>query len=108
MTFFTRFLYNVYPLSKLVTIKGRKQMGNAESNWQIQFRDFLRLLGELQSKGKITGIQFREYRELWTNQQPNDRDVTVWDLKQLLNCETKPALPINQSDESKKPKRQKL
>jgi len=67
------------------------------------------LLSELQSKGKITGKQFREYRELWINQQPNDRDVTVWNLKQLLSNETKPALPKNQSNEmQKKPRRQKL
>jgi len=83
-------------------------MGSTETVEQIQLREFLRLVSELQSKGKITGKQFREYRELWINQQPNDRDVTVWNLKQLLN-ETKPALPKNQSDETKKKlTRQKL
>ncbi len=84
-------------------------MGITETSEQIQLREFLRLLSELQSKGKITGKQFREYRELWINQQPNDRDVTVWNLKQLLNNETKPAFPKNQSDETKKKlTRQKL
>ena len=84
-------------------------MSITDTNEHIQFRDFLRLLSELQSKGKITGKQFREYRELWINQQPNDRDVTIWNLKQLLNNETNPASLKNQQDESKKkPKRQKL
>ncbi len=83
-------------------------MGSTETVEQIQLRAFLRLVSELQSKGKITGKQFREYRELWINQLPNDRDVTVWNLKQLLN-ETKSTLPKNQSDETKKKlTRQKL
>jgi hypothetical protein len=83
-------------------------MSSIETDEQIKLRAFLGLLGELQSKGKITGKQFREYRELWLSQKPNDRDVTVWHLRQLNN-ETKPALQRNQSDEiQKKPKRQKL
>ena len=87
---------------------GEKQMSTPETDEQIKFRAFLGLLSELQSKSKITGQQFREYRELWTKQQPNDRDVTIWHLKKL-NVETKPALPRNQSDEMpKKPRRQKL
>jgi hypothetical protein len=63
---------------------------------QLELREFVKLLGELQSKGKITGQQFRENRELWLHQQPNDRDVLVWRLKQLLNTETKPAIPRSQ------------
>lgn len=83
-------------------------MSSTETDAQIELRAFLKLLSELQSKGKITGLQFREYRELWINQQPNDRDVTVWHLKQLNN-ETNQASPKNQSNETpKKPKRQKL
>ena len=84
-------------------------MSITDTNEHMQFRDFLRLLSELQSKGKITGKQFREYRELWINQQPNDRDVTIWNLKQLLNNETNPASLKNQFDGTrKKPTRQKL
>jgi hypothetical protein len=83
-------------------------MSTPETDEQIKFRAFLGLLSELQSKGKITGQQFREYRELWIKQQPNDRDVTIWNLKRL-NVETKSAIPKNQPDEMpKKPKRQKL
>jgi hypothetical protein len=93
----------------LATKTGEKQMSSTETGKQIELRAFLGLLSELQSKGKITGEQFRGYRELWINQQPNDRDVTVWDLKQLLNKETKSALPKNQSSGTlKKPTRQKL
>jgi hypothetical protein len=82
-------------------------MSSIETDEQIKLRAFLRLLSELQSKGKITGKQFREYRELWINQQPNDRDVTIWHLKQLNN-EPKPAVPKNQPETQKKPTRQKL
>jgi hypothetical protein len=84
-------------------------MSSTETGEQVALRAFLGLLGELQSKGKISGQQFREYRELWLKQQPNDRDVTSWHLKKLLNTETKPAAPQNQTLEyPKKPKRQKL
>ncbi len=81
-------------------------MSSTETDRQTELRAFLGLLSELQSKGKITGAQFREYREVWINQQPNDRDVLVWELKQLLNKET--TLPKNQSETQKKPTRQKL
>jgi len=83
-------------------------MSSIETDEQIKLRAFLGLLSELQSKGKITGQQFREYRELWIKQQPNDREVTIWDLKQLLKVETKPAMPKNQSTKTQKPGRQKL
>jgi hypothetical protein len=81
-------------------------MESTETNEQAQLREFLKLLGDLQTKGKITGKEFREYRELWIHQQPNDRDVSVWHLKQLLNTETK----INPKETIKQPpqKRQKL
>jgi hypothetical protein len=64
---------------------------------QLELREFVKLLGELQSKGKISGQQFRENRELWIHQQPNDRDVLVWHLKQLLNTETKQVAPKSQA-----------
>jgi hypothetical protein len=86
-------------------------MNNAETNEQQELREFVILLGALQSKGKITGQQFREYRELWMKQQPNDRDILIWQLKQLLNTENKanPNSPKNQSGEpQKRPARQKL
>ena len=111
ITFFTLFyILLIRCLTEILATKTEeKQMSSTETDKQIELRAFLRLLSELQSKGKITGKQFREYRELWINQQPNDRDVTVWHLKQLLNKETKPALPKKQSSGTqKKPTRQKL
>jgi hypothetical protein len=112
ISYFTRFLYNTYPppdREPAATKIGEKQMGNIETNEQIELRNFVRLLGELQTNRKITGEQFREYRELWVHQQPNDRDVTVWHLKQLLSAEAKPAQPKDQFDQAqKKPTRQRL
>ncbi len=83
-------------------------MSSIETDEQIKLRAFLGLLSELQSKGKITGEQFRENRELWIKQQPNDREVTAWHLKQLLTVETNPEMPKNQSTKTQKPGRQKL
>ncbi len=82
-----------------------------ETNEQLELRAFAKLLADLQSKGKISGEQFREYREQWTRQQPNDRDLLVWRLKKLLTEEPKPNpnTQRNQSDEvPKRPARQRL
>jgi hypothetical protein len=111
--YFTRFLYPTYPPpdseKPTVNPSGEGKTINVVTNEQLELGAFVKLLGELQSKGKITGEQFREYRQLWTGQQPNDRDVTIWHLKQLLNAEAKPAPPKNQSDEvQKRPTRQKM
>ena len=77
-------------------LSGEGKNASEPSKEQLELREFVKLLGELQSKGKITGKQFRENRELWIRQQPNDRDVLVWQLKQLLNSETKPNAPRSQ------------
>jgi hypothetical protein len=111
ITFFTLFyILLIRCLTEILATKtGEIHMSSIETDKQIALRAFLGLLSELQSKGKITGAQFRGYRELWINQQPNDRDVLVWDLKQLLKKETKPELPKDQSIGTlKKPARQKL
>jgi hypothetical protein len=114
ITYFARFLYSTYspPDSEkpATNPSGEGKTINVVTNEQLELRAFVKLLGELQTKGKITGQQFRENRELWTHQQPNDRDVLVWRLKQLLNTETKnPNTPRTQSDEPpKRPTRQKL
>jgi hypothetical protein len=107
ITYFTRFLYNTYPppdKEPAATQTDEGKTVNVETNEQTELRGFVRLLGELQSKGKITGQQFREYRELWT-QQPNDRDVLVWRLKQLLNTETKTNPNAPRSQPPQKPRR---
>ncbi len=77
-------------------ILGEGKNTNEPTKEQQELREFVKLLGELQSKGKITGQQFRENRELWLHQQPNDRDVLVWHLKQLLNTEIKSVAPRSQ------------
>lgn len=69
---------------------------NLPTKEQLELREFLKLLSELQTTGKITGQQFRENRELWLHQEPNDRDVLVWQLKKLLSSETKLSQPKSQ------------
>ena len=113
VTYFAQFLYNSYPPpdSEKPTINpsGEGKTINLVNSEQLELRAFIKLLAELQSKGKINGQEFRENRELWMHQQPNDRDVTVWRLKQLLTTETKSAASRNQTDEpQKRPTRQKL
>jgi len=93
IAYFARLLYNTYspPDREAAPTKssGEKTTTKTETNEQLELRAFVKLLAELQSKGKITGQEFRENRELWTQQQTNDRDVLTWRLKQLLNTETK-------------------
>lgn len=108
ITYFTRFLYNNYPppdREPAPTAASGGKIGNVETNEQLELRGFVKLLGELQSKGKISGQQFREYRELWVQQQPNDRDVLVWRLKELLKTETKPNRDVPRSQPLQKPRR---
>jgi hypothetical protein len=82
--------------SSTTNLSGEDKNTSEPTKEQMELRAFVKLLGDLQSKGKITGQQFRENRELWIHQQPNDRDVLVWHLKQLLNTETKPNAPRSQ------------
>jgi len=82
--------------SSATKLSGEGKNASEPTKEQLELSEFVKLLGALQSKGKITGQQFRENRELWINQQPNDRDVLVWHLKQLLNSETKPNAPRSQ------------
>jgi hypothetical protein len=112
--YFAVFLFNSYPPpdseKPTVNPSGEGKTITVVTNEQLELRAFVKLLAELQSKGKITGQQFRENRELWMHQQPNDRDITVWRLKQLLT-ENKPNPNAQkpQSDEPpKRPTRQRL
>ena len=81
-------------------------MSSSQTEEQAKLQALLKLLSELQSKGKIHGAQFREYRDLWMKQEPNDREVTVWQLKQLNEKET--ANPTSTTEPHKKWRRQKL
>jgi hypothetical protein len=100
--YFAVFLYNNYPPpdseKPTTNPSGEGKTINAVTNEQLELRAFVKLLSELQTKGKITGQEFREYRAQWTQQQPNDRDVLALRLKQLLTAETKlnPAQPKSQ------------
>ncbi len=114
-TYFTRFLYQTYPPPDSEPVganaSGERKIGTEVTNEQLDLQGFMKLLGELQKQGKITGEQFRENRALWVQQQPNDRDLLIWRLKQLLKTETKTKsnLAGNQSDEPpRRPVRQKL
>jgi hypothetical protein len=113
--YFARFLYATYtpPDSEPIGINASAEgkVGTVVTNEQLDLQGFVKLLGELQKMGKITGEQFRENRSLWMRQAPNDRDLTVWRLKQILNTEAKtnPNTSRNQSDEPpKRPARQRL
>jgi hypothetical protein len=61
-----------------------RKTGNVVTEEQLDMQSFMRLLGELQKQGKITGEQFRENRVLWM-QQPNEREGLSQRLKKLLN-----------------------
>jgi len=109
--YFARFLFNTYPPpdseSVSASSSGERKVTAEVTDEQLDMQGFIKLLCELQRQHKITGEQFRENRELWIKQKPNDRDVLVWRLKQLLNAENSP--PKNQSEEPfKRPTRQKL
>lgn len=104
-TYFARFLYDSFPPpdseKPTVNPSGEGKTINASTNEQLELQAFVKLLGELQTKGKITGQQFRENREQWIQLQPNDRDVLVWRLKQLLKTETKPSLETQKTQPAK-------
>jgi hypothetical protein len=111
--YFTRFLYQTYPPpdsepAAAAASEERKNV-NTVTDEQLDLQGFMKLLGELQKQGKITGEQFRENRSLWMQQKPNDRGVLTLRLKQLLNTQPKTDQSRTQSDEPpKRPARQKL
>ena len=83
--YFARFLYKTYPPPDSEPISsGERKTGNVVTEEQLDMQSFMRLLGELQKQGKITGEQFRENRLLWMN-QPNEREGLSQRLKKLLN-----------------------
>jgi hypothetical protein len=49
---------------------------------QLAMGEFVRLLQELQAKGKISGQQFSENRDQWLK-KPNDREALTQRLKKL-------------------------
>lgn len=85
--YFARFLYATYPPPDTepigVNVQSERKIGNAVSNEQLELQGFMRLLGDLQKQGKISGEQFRENRQLWM-QQPSEREALIQRLKRLL------------------------
>lgn len=86
--YFVCFLYNTYPPPDSepigVNATGERRVGYAVTNEQLDLQGFMKLLGELQKQGKITGEQFRENRALWM-QQPSEREGLSQRLKKLLS-----------------------
>jgi hypothetical protein len=84
ITYFARFLYDNYPPPERDTpaigSSGERKPRNTITKEQLDFGEFAKLLAELQRKGKITGQQFREYRDLWVH-QPQEREALTQRLK---------------------------
>ena len=87
-TYFTRFLYDSFPPPDREVVSsdshGGRNPHNEVTEEQLELGAFVKLLGELQKKGKINGEQFRAHREVWVN-QPQDRRNLTERLKTLLN-----------------------
>ncbi|MDR1992351.1 MAG: hypothetical protein LBQ98_02460 [Nitrososphaerota archaeon] len=85
--YFMRFLYQVFPPpdSELVeaNVPAERKGGMVVTDEQLDLQGFMRLLGELQKQGKVTGEQFREKRDLWMR-QPSEREMLMCQLKKLL------------------------
>lgn len=89
-SYFTRFLYQTFPPPDSERIEANvsndRKTGIAVTNEQLELQGFMRILGDLQKHGKISGEQFRDYRSLWS-QQPVEREGLIQRLKKLLNSE---------------------
>jgi hypothetical protein len=87
ISYFARFLYNTFPPpdSEPVGVNAHegRRAGTAVTNEQLDMQGFMKLLGELQKRQKITGEQFREHRAVWML-QPSDREALTQRLKKLL------------------------
>lgn len=79
--YFTRFLYDNYPPPDTER-PAEDRKNTAVTEEQLDMQGFVTLLGQLQRKSKITGEQFREYREIWVR-QPSEREGLTSRLKTL-------------------------
>jgi len=105
--YFAQFLYQTYPPPDSEPTATTAEKSSIVTDEQLDLQGFMKLLGELQRKGKITGEQFREHRATYVQQKPNDREVLVLRLKQLLK--ENPISPrTNQDEPPKRPTRQRL
>ena len=90
ITYFARFLYNSYPppdqaKGTINPSDEERKAPNIVTREQVGLGEFVKLLGTLQTKGKITGQQFRENRELWIH-QPTERESLTQRLKKILSA----------------------
>ena len=85
--YFACFLYQTYPPPDSepvgVNVSSERRAGFAVTDEQLDLQGFMKLLGELQKQGKISGEQFRENRDLWTK-QPSEREHLSQRLKKML------------------------
>lgn len=106
--YFARFLFTTFPPPDSEPTEANtseeKKIVNQVTDEQLDMQGFMKLLGELQKQGKITGEQFRENRALWMQKKPNDRDVLIWQLKQLLKSDVKVS-DVPKSQPPQKPRR---
>ena len=80
--YFARFLYEAYPQQDTEVATEEKKSA-AVTDEQLDMQGFVKLLGDLQKKRKITGEQFREYRDIWM-QQSTERQELMNRLTKLL------------------------
>ncbi len=87
LPYFSRFLYDNYPPSPIKPTSFRRsnelKPSNEEKKEQVEFREFSKLLVELQSKKKISGEEFRLNRKLWED-YPQNRESLIERLRLLL------------------------
>ena len=60
-----------------------KKTKRGPTSEQLEMSEFVKLLGELQRKRKISGQQFMDYRDLWFR-QPSERNALNERLRRLL------------------------
>lgn len=88
ITYFARFLYESYPPpdreTTTINMSGEINPRNMVTKEMLDLGAFAKILDELQTKRKITGQQFREYRDLWTK-QPQERENLTQRLKKQLD-----------------------
>lgn len=86
MPYFSRFLYDVYPPSLDKIPNDSKRIGKTKieiGKEQLDFGEFVKLLGTLQRQGKLSGAEFIRNRELW-REHPQDREAITQRLKNML------------------------
>jgi hypothetical protein len=74
--YFARFLYEAYPPPEMDSHEMSRLDAKAKIERQQQFADFVKLLTELQRKGKISGEEFRLNLKLWKD-HPEGRKALV-------------------------------